>query len=336
MTTIYITEQGSFLSRSGNKLVISKTEQAIKDFPMEKVESIVLIGSASISSPLMVELMQRDITMTWLSNSGKFFGRLEPTRAVNIERQVLQFDAANDEEFCLELSKKWIYAKIKNSVVMLRRWARERQSTDVDDICDRLLQSAEGVKKSPDMEKIRGYEGSASKFYFDGLKKVVPEDFSFTERNRQPPRDRFNSLLSFAYTLTMYEVYTAITLKGLHPYRGFLHKPKRGHPALSSDLMEEWRPILGDSLSVHSVSHKIISKEDFIDPDPETKGIYLNQEGSKKYIEQFENRIRKHNQYLDYIEYPVSFRESIAFQVGSLVKALEEYDPDIYRPVIIR
>ncbi len=134
----------------------------------------------------------------------------------------------------------------------------------------------------------------------------------------------------------MYEVYTAITLKGLHPYRGFFHKPKRGHPALASDLMEEWRSILGDSLSIHSVSHKIISKEDFLEPDPESQGIYLNQDGSKKYIEQFEKRIRKHNQYLDYIEYPVSFRESIAFQVGSLVKALEEYDPDIYIPVIIR
>lgn len=335
MTTIYLTEPGAFLSRKGNKLIISKTEQTIRDFPIEKVESIVLIGSASITSPLMVELMQRDVTLTWLSNSGKFYGKLEPTRAVNIERQVLQFDAAKDEEFCAELSKKWIYAKIKNSAVMLNRWARER-NVDLDEYGDKLNSFAENTKSSKETEKIRGYEGSASKIYFDTLKKVVPEKFNFKDRNKQPPKDKFNSLLSFAYTLIIYEIYTAITLKGLHPYRGFFHKPKRGHPALASDLMEEWRPILGDSLAVHSISHKILAEEDFLEPDPETQGVYLNQEGSKKYIEQFEKRIRKHNQYLDYIEYPVSFRESIAFQVGSLVKAVEEHNPDIYRPVIIR
>lgn len=336
MTTIYLTEPGSFLSKTGNKLIISKTEQTIRDFPIEKVESIVLIGSANITSPLMVELMQRDITMTWLSNAGKFYGRLEPTRAVNIERQVLQFDAAKDDEFCAELAKKWISSKIKNSIVMLRRWARERSDIDIDEFCNKLSRACDGLNSTGDIEKIRGYEGSASRFYFDALKVIVPEEYKFSERNKQPPRDKFNSLLSFAYTLTIYEVYTAITLKGLHPYRGFFHKPKRGHPALASDLMEEWRPVLGDSLAIHSVSHKIVSKEDFLEPDPETSGVYLNQEGSKKYIEQFEKKIRKHNQYLDYIEYPVSFRESISFQVGSLVKALEEYDPDIYRPVIIR
>lgn len=336
MTSIYLTEPGSALSKSGNKLIISKTKQTIRDFPIEKVESIVLIGSASITSPLMVELMQRDITMTWLSSNGKFFGRLEPTRAVNIERQILQFDAAKDEEFCAELAKKWISAKIKNSIVMLKRWERERENIDLDYYCDQMQRMAECIHKTSEIEKIRGYEGSASRFYFEAFKKIVPEEYNFNERNKQPPRDPFNSLLSFAYTLTIYEVYTAITLKGLHPYRGFFHKPKRGHPALASDLMEEWRPILGDALAIHCISHKIVAKEDFLDPDPETKGVYLNQESSKKFIEQFEKRIRKHNQYLDYIEYPVSFRESVTFQVGSLVKALEEYDPDIYRPVIIR
>jgi len=280
--------------------------------------------------------MQRDITLTWLSSSGKFYGKLEPTRAVNIERQVLQFDAAKDDEFCAELAKKWIGAKIKNSIVMLKRWSRERKNIDVDAYVEKLHKSFGNLNTTNDIEKIRGYEGSASRFYFDALKEIVPVEYKFTERNKQPPRDPFNSLLSFAYTLTLYEVYTSITLKGLHPYRGFFHKPKRGHPALASDLMEEWRPILGDSLAMHSISHKIVTKEDFLDPDSETWGVYLAQEGSKKYIEQFEKRIRKHNQYLDYIEYPVSFRESVAFQVGSLVKALEEYDPDIYRPVIIR
>lgn len=338
MTSIYVTEPGALLSKAGNKLIISKSKEApIKDFPIEKIDSIVMINSANISSQLAVELLERDITLTWISNKGKFYGRLEPTRAVNIERQITQFYLADDKEFSFEISKKWIYAKIRNSRVMLSRWARERK-IDLNSEIEELKNIADVIKNNQvrDSESLMGYEGRASKIYFDGLKQIVPEEFSFTHRNKQPPKDPFNSLLSFAYTLLMYEIYTAVSLKYLHPYRGFFHKPRRGHPALVSDLMEEWRALLCDSLAVSLLSHKVIKIDDFLDPDEETGGVYLRQEASKNFIEHFEQRIRKLNSYLDFVDYPMSFRESITLQVGSFVKTIESADPEIYRPILIR
>lgn len=337
MTTIYLTEPGSVLSKQGNKLIISKSKEKIRDFPIEKVEAIVLVGSSSLSSGLMVEMMQRDITMTWLSNRGKFFGRLEPTSSVNIERQILQFDLARDNQFAKEITTKWIRAKIKNSITMLQRWSRERSESDVNKEIVAMKNSLEGIDKAESLDQIRGYEGNASRNYFNALKEIVSEEFKFKDRNRMPPKDPFNSLLSFAYTLLMYEVYTAIKIKGLNPYMGVFHQPRRGHPSLASDLMEEWRPILCESLVINCISHKLFNREDFEYMSMENGGgVYLKQDASKKFIAKFEERLRKRNKYLDYIEYPASFRESIAFQVGSLVKAIESKDSEIYRPIIIR
>jgi CRISPR-associated protein Cas1 len=337
MTTIYLTEHGSLLSRRENKLIISQSQEMIKDFPIEKVESIVLIGSASITSPLMTELMERDITLTWISSNGKFYGRLEPSRSVNIERQMLQFKKAEDEEFSLAISKKWIEAKLRNSIIMLNRWSRERELIDLNQQITQIKETIEKITYSNSLDNLRGLEGYGSKCYFDAIKRIVPPQYEFKERNRQPPRDAFNSLLSFAYTLLIYEIYTAITLKGLHPYRSFLHSPRRGHPALASDLMEEWRALFSDALAMNSLTHKIVTQEDFVTlPESKGGGVYLSQTANKKFINQFEKKLRSHNRYLDYIDYPTSFRESIAFQVGSLVKAIENNDPDIYRPILIR
>jgi CRISPR-associated protein Cas1 len=288
MTTIYLTEHGSVLSRRENKLIISQSQEMIKDFPIEKVEAIVLVGSASITSPLMTELMERDITLTWISSAGKFFGRLEPSRTVNIERQMLQFKKAEDDKFSLEISKKWIEAKLKNSVVMLYRWSRERSELDLNEQIKQIKDIISKIPNSGDLDQLRGLEGYGSRCYFEALKKIIPEKFNFTERNRQPPRDPFNSLLSFGYTLLIYEIYTAITLKGLHPYRSFLHSPRRGHPALASDLMEEWRSMFADALALHCLSHKIVTEEDFVKiPESQGGGVYLTQEANKKFISQF-------------------------------------------------
>ena len=334
MTTIYLTEHGSVLSRRENKLIISQSQEMIKDCPIEKVEGIVLIGSASITSPLMTELMERDITLTWISSSGKFYGRLEPSRSVNIERQMLQFKKAEDEDFSLAMSKKWIDAKLRNSITMLNRWSREREGLDTSEQIKKIKETIEKISYSSSLENLRGLEGYGSKCYFEALKLIIPPQYNFKERNRQPPRDPFNSLLSFAYTLLIYEIYTAITLKGLHPYRSFLHSPRRGHPALASDLMEEWRALFADALAMHCLSHRIVSEEDFTTlPESKGGGVYLTQNANKKFISQFEKRLRSYNRYLDYIEYPATFRESMAFQVGSLVKAIENNDPNIYRPI---
>ena len=180
-----------------------------------------------------------------------------------------------------------------------------------------------------------GHEGLAAKHYFKGLAELVAPDFTFSGRNRQPPRDPFNSLLSFAYTLLMYDIYTAVVNKGMNPYASFLHSIRRGHPALCSDLMEEWRAVLADSLALHVVNSAIIQRSNFTKPDMDG-GIYLDADASKTFIAEYEKKIRRQSKYLSYVDYPVSFRRAIEMQCQRLARAVEEGDPEIYQPVVIR
>lgn len=283
----------------------------------------------------MTELLEREIPITLLSSIGKFYGRLEPTKYINIERQREQFRRGDDEIFCHEVSKSFISAKIKNSQVILRRYNRNAGVLVVEEIINELKQYSLKALNSESVEELMGYEGNASRIYFKALGLMVKDEFKFKGRSKQPPKDPFNSLLSFGYTLLLYEIYTAITNKGLHPYSAFMHKIRKGHPALASDLIEEWRSVIVDSLVMNLVQTGVIKREDFNEPD-ESGGVYLNRETSKTFIKKFEERLRQHNSYLTYVDYPLSFRESLQFQVGAMVKSIEENDPSIYRPIVIR
>lgn len=335
MTILYLTEEGSYLEKSSNRVRIRKSDHTLKEIPIEKLEGVVLVGRTHMTSPLTTEFLEREIPITWLSSTGKFYGRLEPTTSVNIERQREQFRRGDDEIFCFELAKSFSKGKIKNCRVLIKRYNQDKKYERVDQIAEELRQYTLKLSTSDNIEQMLGYEGNASRIYFEALSLFVKETFKFKGRSRQPPKDPFNSLLSFGYTLLLYEIYTAITNKGLHPYASYLHQIRRGHPALASDLIEEWRPIIVDSLVMNIINNSSIIMDDFQDPT-ENGGVYLNRLASKIFIQKFEKRIRSTNSYLDYVDYPLSFRESLQFQVGTLVKAIEEDDPSIYRPVLIK
>lgn len=336
MSVLYLTTEGSQLKLKENQLIISKSDDVLKKISMEKIENIVLVGQTHLSTPLTVEFLKREISLTWLSSTGEFYGRLESTKSINIERQREQFRKSDNTFFSLELAKSFISAKVRNSQVVLRRYNRNFNLQEIDETISELKRYALKIENAERVEELLGYEGNASKIYFKGLGLLVKEPFKFTGRTKQPPKDKFNALLSFGYTLLLYEIYTAISIKGLNPYCSFLHKIRKGHPALASDLIEEWRPTIVDSLVMGLVQNRVITKEHFLPQDEQTGAVYLTKEGLQIFIKKFEERLKQHNSYLTYIDYPLSFRESIQFQVGSLVKAIENNEPGIYRAIIIR
>ena len=336
MTSLYLTEDGVHLTLKDNRIVVKKSSDVLKEISLERVDNIVLVGNISMTSPLSIELLEREIPVNWLSSTGKFYGRLEPTTRVNIARQREQFRRADDDKFSLELAKTFIIEKVKNCQVVLRRYNRNFDFEDVQENIDELKRYVIKISEAESVEQLLGYEGNCAKLYFKSLGMMVKNDFKFDKRTRRPPKDKFNCLLSLGYTLLLYEIYTAIVNKGLHPYCSFLHKIRSGHPALASDLIEEWRPTIVDSLVMNLVQMKIITEEHFLPQDETTGGVFLTQEGLKIFIRKFEERLKQHNSYLSYVDYPLSFRESLQFQVGSLVKAIEEETPDIYRAVLIR
>lgn len=336
MSTLYLVEPGLQLERNKNRLIVKRRGEILKEMPLEKVDSIILIGRSHITSPLITELLEREIPVTWLSNTGKFFGRLESTSRINIERHREQFRRAEDREFCLQLCKTFIEGKIKNSRVILRRCNREKKIERVFEINEGLKYFIQKVNEAKDDNELLGYEGNASKLYLKGLSLLVSKNFSFSGRSRQPPKDPFNSLLSFGYTMLLYNIYTCVVNKGLHPYMGFLHKIKRGHPALCSDLMEEWRPIIVDSIVMNIAQNDVYQMHYFVRPNGENGGIYLDKLTSKDFIQRFDTKINDNIKYLPYVEYPANFKESIMFQAGALAKAIEEKDPSIYKAVVIK
>lgn len=336
MASLYLTEEGTHLTLKDNRIVIKKSSETLKEVSLEKVDNIVLIGNISITSPLSIELLEREIPVNWLSSTGKFYGRLEPTTRVNIARQREQFRCSDNKDFLLELAKTFIAGKVKNCQVVLRRYNRNFEYEDVQENIEELKRYIIKISEAETIEQLLGYEGNSAKLYFNSLGKMVRDEFKFNKRTRRPPKDKFNCLLSLGYTLLLYEIYTAIINKGLHPYCSFLHKIRNGHPALASDLIEEWRPTIVDSLVMNLVQTKIITPDHFLPQDETTGGVFLTKEGLKIFIKKFEDRLKQLNSYLTYVDYPLSFRESLQFQVGALVKSIEEKDTNIYRAVLIR
>ncbi|HZK43630.1 MAG TPA: CRISPR-associated endonuclease Cas1 [Syntrophomonadaceae bacterium] len=334
MSILYIYERAAKVGVQENCIVV-ESNNLKRTIPIEGVENVIIFGDASLSSSCVRQFMERNINLTWLSTNGKFYGRLESTRNVNVNLQRNQFLSGEDEEFCLNLAKKFISAKVKNQITVLRRYKRNRPDTLLQDNIEAMLRNVPLIEKAIGKNQLMGHEGIAARNYYQGLGQIVEEEFKFKGRNRQPPRDPFNSLLSFAYTLLMYDVYTAVVNKGLSPYASFLHSIRQGHPALCSDLMEEWRPVLADSLALYVTSKSIINESDFQKPNHEG-GVYLDSKASKLYIAEYEKKIRSRANYLSYADYSVSFRRAVEMQCHRLGRAIEEKDPDIYEPVVIR
>jgi CRISPR-associated protein Cas1 len=191
------------------------------------------------------------------------------------------------------------------------------------------------IEKVVSTEQLMGYEGASAKLYFESLSAFVGPEFSFKGRRKMPPKDPFNSALSFGYTLLLYEMFTAISCRGMSPYAGFLHSDRQNHPALASDLMEEWRPIIVDSLVLHLFSSSAFKPEDFKKAES-NEGVLFEKDALKRFINEFERRLRTETGYLPHISARMSFRRAIQCQTSALAKAFEQNDPTLYVPIKIR
>lgn len=331
MSFAYITEKGVTISKQQGRFVVGRNQETILEIPEETLEGLLVTDTVQLTSQAMVSLLHLGIPVTWLSSHGKYFGRLESTSHVNVFKQKQQF-ILQDKPFSLALSRRVLMAKVRNQLTLLRRYNRERQIPSVMIDIHNMMTMADHMKTADERDILMGYEGMAAKIYFSALGKIVEPSFAFEKRSKRPPLDPFNSLISFAYTLIMYELFTAITNEGLHPYVGFLHSLKAGHPALASDLMEEWRPILADSFVVSLIRHHEIKSDHFY-KDEESQGVYLTTEGRKIFFQAYEKKMRSINQYIDGKH---SYRRSLNYQAAQYSQALMAESAIKYEPILIR
>ena len=335
MSFLYVTEPDCKIYFKDNQIVMEDPKGMLTKLPIEILEGIVLIGNANLTTSCQREFLKRGLPVTYLAVNGQYYGRLESTRHVNIERQRCQFRLGDDEEFCLEFSRKIIESKIHNQIVVLRRYNRDPQKESVKQDLYEMALIQKKIFTAETIAQLMGYEGNCARLYFRGLSNLINPQFVFKGRNKQPPRDPFNSLLSFGYTLLLYDIYGAVISKGLHPYAGFMHKDKHGHPALASDLIEEWRAVIVDALVMSLLNQNIFAIDDFT-TDEVNGGCYLNREASKIFLKEYQKKLRVQTGYIGADIERMSFRGAIQYQVNALTKAIEQNDLQYYKPFRIR
>lgn len=334
MGILYLTTEGSKIRKNGGRIMIFHGSDCINEIPIEQVDAVVVFSGVHLTEELMVEFLRRGTAVTFLSSRGQYYGILEPVQSVDVVRQMKQARLIDNEEFCVGLSKQFISSKIHNQITILRWFFKNRPDLDCSEM-DRLRVFKNKVNEAGSINEVIGYEGSAAKVYFSCVSRLCNPEFRFSERTRQPPKDAFNSMLSYGYTLLMYEIYTIIGKHGLYPYFGFMHRAKRGHPALASDLMEEWRPVIVDAFVLHLANKGSFKSVDF-EIDSSSGGVFLCKEQSKEFLRRYEKRVITQIKDEGNSENVFNYRLQIDKQVTMLAKAIDAADFNLYKSYRIR
>ena len=260
-SNLYVYDQGSILDYTNDSLVLiyDPKRNRKKEISTENLDRIIIFGDVQLTVSCIQNALKNNIPITFLSNEGSYFGSLEPTNYVDIKRQKLQFKKSEDNDFCLALSKIFVKAKIKNQRNLLFRENSSAKEPVASIYSTRILVLLNDVDKAQSIEELNSIIEKMNTFYFTGLSYFLGDDFNFTTRVKMPPKDPFNSMLSFGYTLLIYEIQNIILSKGLNPYIGFFASDEEGIPCLCSDLMEEWRTILVDALAFKLLKTKKIT-----------------------------------------------------------------------------
>lgn len=285
---LYVQEQGAKISLVGEELVIKGKDGTTARARLPNVSQISLFGNIQISTQALRAALDRGISLSFLTSGGWFCGRATGTDSKNIELRVAQHRILADGESCLALARGVIASKIRNCRTLLRRNHEKAPEVTLFEL-EQLAKKAEGASA---LGSLLGLEGTAARSYFSAfsgmLKGAASEDFDLDGRNRRPPRDPVNALLSFAYSLLTKELAHTIASAGLDPLLGFFHQPRFGRPALALDLMEEFRPIVADSTVISAINNGVVTSSDFV---IHPTGVSLKPHGRRRFILAYERRM---------------------------------------------
>ena len=222
LSFVYITSDGSVIGINGGHIRIKYSDNTEEFIPKETVDGISIFGKSHLTSACIQYCLENHIRVSYFSRSGRFIGQLTPTYKTRIYRLKKQIELTTNEDFCLEFSKAIIYAKINNQYVVAKRYLRDK-GYDTKDLLFPIRNSRRRIKEVNSINQLRGYEGIASKNYFEIISLIIKEEFKFQKRQKRPPRDPFNSMLSFGYSLLMKEIYGELENRGICAFAGFMH-----------------------------------------------------------------------------------------------------------------
>ncbi len=323
---LYIQHHSARLARKGETLEITDSDGAVlATARIGEVSQVVIQGNVYITTPCLQELMHRDIPVSWHSYGGFFFGHTIGNGHKNVELRTAQYRASFDAGKCLRIARGLVAAKISNCRTQLRRnW---KPGEKPDRLLQDLKRAREQAVRATDLESLRGFEGHAAALYFGEFRHTLGSaqagderflSFDFTRRNRRPPTDSVNAMLSFAYTMLARTWTMTLAAVGFDAFRGFYHQPRYGRPALALDMMEPFRPLLADSVVMQVINNGEVHPDDFVSA---AGAVNLDASGRKRFIAAFERRL-DHEITHPLFGYRLSYRRLLELQARLFARFL--------------
>jgi CRISPR-associated protein Cas1 len=335
MATMYVTVQGARIEKEYRRFLVTKEDEVLVAVPAARLSHVVLVGRVGVTTPALLALLREGVGLSLVSRVGQLRGRLLPPTGKNIPLRHKQYERAQDAAFCLAVSQAVVAGKLRNCRALARRWARTRPEIR-EELIERIDAAVNRATTALDLATLRGIEGSGTRAYFDVWRKALdphPESrMGFDKRTRRPPRDPINALLSLGYTLLTNDLMAACEIVGLDPYDGFFHADKYGRPALALDLVEEFRPVIVDSVILNTINRRMLTGDDF-EPSPRG-GVRLKQPALRTFFQQYSARLNTQ------VLHPeagrrLTYQQWFEVQARALRETIEG-DRPAYRPMVVR
>lgn len=337
LNTLFVTTQGAYLAKEGETVAVKVNQEMRLRVPVHTLGGIVCFGNVSCSPYLMGFCAQNGVGISYLTENGRFLARVQGPVSGNVLLRREQYRRADDQAYSAKMAKSFVTGKIANCRTVLQRVLRDHaQKLDENMLrrsVDDMSRSLQSLELNQPLDSVRGLEGDAAHTYFNVFDHLIiaqKETFKFEERNRRPPLDNVNCLLSFLYTLLMHDCRSALESVGLDPAVGFLHRDRPGRPGLALDMMEEFRPFLADRLALSLINLRQVQDKGF--NKTEAGAVMMNDETRKTLLVAYQER-KQEEIYHPFLDEKVTIGLLFHVQAMLLARCLRS-DLDGYPPFI--
>lgn len=333
LRTLYIQQQGAHVGQHGGRIVVSKGPQTLLDLPAHHIDQVFLFGRIHLSAAAMAFCLMRAIPVYLFSGRGNYYGTLRSEEGAAFHIKLAQYRLLDNPGRRLEAARSIVKGKVANAIRLLRRHLHNHPETDIAEVIRNLDDWLERAALD-DLAMTRGYEGAAAAAYFGAYGRCMRGALQFTHRNRRPPTDPVNSLLSFGYTLLLRHLQSAIAARAMDPVVGVYHESGRGHPALASDLLEELRAPIVDSLVLTLANRRQLTPDDFYHGNGDPQPCLLKDDARAKFLDAFEAKLAENTHHPE-AESPIHWRRVIELQTGRMRRFLLG-ETEVYQPFIAK
>ncbi len=295
MNVLYVTNPEAYLSKDGENLVVRVSDEEVFRVPIHCLEGVVTYGHMGASPALLGMCVEKGVAVSFLTQYGKHLATVQGVPQGNVLLRRKQYRWADSESESATLASAFIIGKIANCRTVLRRfvsdYGEKMETEDIEEAGRLMARNVLKLSKVPMLDEVRGIEGETARKYFSVFDKLIvhqKEQFYMRGRNRRPPLDNVNALLSFFYTLLLHETKAALQTVGLDPYVGYLHRDRPGRLSLALDLMEEFRPYMADRVVLSLINRQQVTWKDFI--QKESGGIIVKEDSRKTLLEAWQKR----------------------------------------------